>query len=238
VAAGHLGIPVQAAAAVEAGLAEFGFRVQFRHPLARSAAYRSASFSDRQQMHATLAEVTDPVADPDRRAWHRAQAAPWPDENVAAELERSARRAQARGGLAAAAAFLERSVRLTADPARHAERTLAAAQASLQAGALGKALDLLATAEAAPLDEFQRARVDLIRGGVAFASGSSSDAAPMLLKAGKRLEPFNLDLVRETYPFAMIIHGNPAHKQFPQIKVQRLRGNPDHVRISQLWGAK
>src|SRR6266536_2085998 len=134
-AAGRLGIPAQAgAAAVEAGLVEFGTRVRFRHPLVRSAAYRSASFSERQQMHAALAEATDPIADPDRRAWHRAQAAAGPDEEVAAELECSAGRAQARGGLAAAAAFLERSVLLTADPARHAERALAAAQASLQAG--------------------------------------------------------------------------------------------------------
>ena len=199
-AAGRLGIPVQAAApAAEAGLVEFGTQVRFRHPLARSAAYRSASLADRQQMHAALAEVTDPQADPDRRAWHRAQAAAGPDEEVAAELERSAGRAQARGGLAAAAAFLERSVPLTADPARHAERILAAAQASLQAGAFGKALELLATAEAGPLDEFQRARVDLLRGHVAFASGLGSDAPPLLLKAARRLEPFDLDLARETY---------------------------------------
>jgi hypothetical protein len=199
-AAGRLGIPVQAGApAVEAGLVEFGTRVRFRHPLVRSAAYRSASFSERQQMHAALAEATDPIADPDRRAWHRAQAAAGPDEEVAAELECSAGRAQARGGLAAAAAFLERSVLLTADPARHAERALAAAQASLQAGAFGKALDLLATAEAGPLDELQSARVDLLRGQIAFASGPGADAPALLLKAAKRLEPLNLDLARQTY---------------------------------------
>src|SRR6266536_1182399 len=160
---------------------------------------RSASFSERRQMHAALAEATDPIADPDRRAWHRAQAAAGPDEEVAAELECSAGRAQARGGLAAAAAFLERSVLLTADPARHAERALAAAQASLQAGAFGKALDLLATAEAGPLDELQSARVDLLRGQIAFASGPGADAPALLLKAAKRLEPLNLDLARQTY---------------------------------------
>ena len=143
-AARRLGIAVQEAGpAVEAGLVEFGAPVRFRHPLVRSATYRSASLSERQQVHAALAEVTDPQADPDRRAWHRAQAAAGPDEEVAAELEQSAGRAQARGGMAAAAAFLERSVLLTADPARHAERTLAAAQASMQAGAFGKALELL-----------------------------------------------------------------------------------------------
>jgi DNA-binding CsgD family transcriptional regulator len=199
-AAGRLGVPVQAGApAVEAGLVEFGTWVRFRHPLVRSAAYRSASLPDRQQMHAALAEATDPVADPDRRAWHRAQATAGPDEEVAAELERSAGRAQARGGLAAAAAFLERSVLLTADPARHAERALAAAQASLQAGMFGKALDLLATAEAGPLDELHSARVDLLRGQIAFASGPGADALALLLKAAKRLEPLNLDLARQTY---------------------------------------
>ena len=199
-AARRLGIPVQAGtAATEAGLAEFSGQVRFRHPLARSAVYRSASLSDRQQMHAALAEVTDPQADPDRRAWHRAQAAGGPDEEVAAELERSAGRAQARGGLAAAAAFLERSVLLTADPARHAERTLAAAQASMQAGAFGKALELLATAEDGPFDEFQHVRVDLLRAHIAFASGLGSDAPSLLLKAARQLEPFDLDLARETY---------------------------------------
>ena len=199
-AARRLGIPVQAAGpAVEAGLVEFGAPVRFRHPLARSATYRSASVSDRQQVHAALAAVTDREADPDRRAWHGAQAAAGPDEEVAAELERSAGRAQARGGMAAAAAFLEWSVLLTADPARYAERILAAAQVNMQAGAFGKALELLEMAEAGPLDEFQHAQVDLLRGHVAFASGLGSDAPRLLLKAARRLEPFDLDLARETY---------------------------------------
>jgi hypothetical protein len=152
-----------------------------------------------QRRAPALAEATDPIADPDRLAWHRAQAAAGLDEEVAVELERSAGRAQARGGLAAAAAFLERSVALTADPARHTERTLAAAQASMQAGAFGKVSEVLATAETGPLDEFQRARVDLLRAHVAFASGLGSDAPLLLLKAARELEPFDLDLARETY---------------------------------------
>ena len=199
-AAERLGLPVQAAQpALEAGLAEFGARIRFRHPLVRSVAYRSAPLPERQQVHGTLAQETDPAADPDRRAWHRAQAAAGPDEEVAAELERSAGRAQARGGLAAAAAFLERAVQLTADPAQLAERALAAAQASLQAGAFDKALGLLVMAEAWPLDELQRARVDLLRGQIAFATGQMGDAPPLLLRAARRLEPLNSRLARETY---------------------------------------
>ena len=176
--------------------------MRFRHPLLRSAAYWSAAAADRQAMHLALAEATDPVADPDRRAWHRAQAAPGPDEEVAAELERSAGRALGRGGLAAAAAFLERAVRLTVDPEHRVERTLEAARVSLEAGELGQALELLATAEdgvSGPLGEFASARVDLLRGQVAFASGLGSDAPPLLLKAAKRLEPLDPDLARETY---------------------------------------
>ncbi len=200
-AAGRLGLPAQEAAeaAAEAGLAEFGARVRFRHPLVRSVAYQSAPAAERRRAHAMLAEATDPAADPDRRAWHRAQAANGPDEDVAAELEASAGRAQSRGGLAAAAAFLEHSVRLTADPARRGARAVAAAQASLQAGAFGRALGLLVMAEAEPLDELQGALVDLLRGQVAFASGMDGDAPPLLLKAAARLEPLNPDLARETY---------------------------------------
>jgi DNA-binding CsgD family transcriptional regulator len=202
-AAERLGIGTKAATpAAEAALLEVGARVRFRHPLVRSAAYRSASVQERQDVHRALAEATDPALDPDRRAWHRAQAAPGPDEDAAAELERSAGRAQARGGLAAAAAFLQRAVALTRDPARRADRALAAAQASLQTGAFDAALGLAATAEAGALDEFQRARVDLVRGHVAFASGLSSEAPPLLLKAARRLEPFDLELARETYLIA------------------------------------
>ena len=199
-AARRLGIAAQAAEpAAEAGLVEFGGRVRFRHPLARSAAYQSASLRERREVHTALAEVTDQVTDPDRRAWHRAQAVAAPDEEVAVELESSAGRAQARGGLAAAAAFLERSVALTADPVRQAARALAAAQITLQSGGIGNALDLLAAAEAGPLDEFARARAGLLRGQAVFASGHTRDAAAALLEAARRLEPLDLDLARETY---------------------------------------
>ncbi|MBV9205459.1 MAG: AAA family ATPase, partial [Actinobacteria bacterium] len=202
-AAGTLGIDLAAIApAQDAGLLDIGGRVEFAHPLVRSAAYRSAGSSDRYRVHRALADATIAETDPDRRAWHLARATPEPDEEVAAELERSAGRAQARGGVAAAAAFLQRSAELTVDPARRAERALAAAQASFQAGAFDTALQLAATAEAGPLDGFQRARVDLVRGQITFASGLGNDAAPMLLGAARRLEPFDLDLARETYLIA------------------------------------
>jgi len=199
-AAGKLGIPVQAgAAAAEAGLVEFGAQVRFRHPLARSAAYRSASAQQRQAVHDALAQVTDPQVDPDRRAWHRAQAAPGPDEDVAGELERSAGRAQARGGLAAAAAFLERAALLTPDPARQARRLLAAARAKCDAGALDAALGLLVAVEAGPLDALQGAQVEHLRGQIALVQRRISDAAPLLLSAATRLEPLNTEVARETY---------------------------------------
>ena len=199
-AADRLGIGAGAADAAESeGLLIAGARVTFRHPLVRSAIYRSASPQDRREVHRALAEATDPRTDPDRRAWHLAQAAPGPDEDVAAELERSAARAQARGGFAAAAAFLERAAALTLEPARGAERALAAARATAQAGTFDAALRLLATAEAGPLDEFQRARADLLSGQIAFASTRGSDVPPLLLKAAKRLEPLDARLARETY---------------------------------------
>jgi DNA-binding CsgD family transcriptional regulator len=198
-AAGRLGIDLAAAGpAQDSGLLELGGRVEFAHPLVRSAVYRSAAANDRRRVHRALAEATAADTDPDRRAWHRARAAPGPDEEVAAELERSAGRAQARGGVAAAAAFLHRSAQLTVEPARRAERSLTAAQVSFQAGGFGVALQLAAAAEAEPLDGLQRARVDLIRGRVAFASGRG-DAARRLLNAARQLEPFDPELARETY---------------------------------------
>jgi DNA-binding CsgD family transcriptional regulator len=197
-AAEQLGIGVQAAADTD-GLLTISARVTFRHPLVRSAVYRAASPEDRQTAHRALADATDPEVDPDRRAWHLAKATAGFDEDVASELERSADRAQARGGLAAAAAFLERAAALTVQPARRCERALAAAEASLQAGAFDAALGLLPTAEAGPLDELGRARVDLVRAETAFASRHGSDAPPLLLKAAKRFEALDLGLARETY---------------------------------------
>jgi len=199
-AAERLGIGAEAAwPAADAGLLTIGERVMFRHPLVRSAVYRAASPAGRRAAHQALAGATDPQADPDRCAWHRAQATLGPEEEVASELERSAGRAQARGGVAAAAAFLERSAALTLDPARRAGRALAAAQAKYQAGAFDEALALLGTVETGPPDELRRARADLLRGLIAFSSSRGSDAPPLLLKAARQFEPLDPRLARETY---------------------------------------
>ena len=197
-AAERLGIESAAADETE-GLLAIGERVTFLHPLVRSAVYRSASAQERRAVHRALAEVTDAEADADRRAWHLAAAASGPNEEVASELERSAGRAQARGGLAAAAAFLRSSVALTLDPQRRTERALAAAQASLHAGAFDTALALLAAAESGRLDELGRARVDLLHAEVAYAQNRGSDAPLPLLRAATRLEPLDVRLSRDTY---------------------------------------
>jgi DNA-binding CsgD family transcriptional regulator len=203
-AAGRLGLGIDAAASAQAaGLIELGARVRFRHPLLRSAAYRAATMSDRQEIHRALAEATDPDTDPDRRAWHRAQAAPRPDEAVADELERSADRARARGGAAAAAAFLARAAELTPDPAERGRRAVAAAQAKFDAAASDAALELLATAELAPLDELQRVRLERLRAEIVFARTRGSDAPALLLDAARRLEPLDAAMARETHLEAM-----------------------------------
>jgi DNA-binding CsgD family transcriptional regulator len=199
-AAKQLGIGLTTADDLQAqGLLTLGERVTFRHPLVRSAVYRSAAAEDRRAAHLALAEATDRDADPDRRAWHLAAGTLGPDERIALELERSAARAQARGGIAATGAFLQRAVTLTQDPGRRADRALAAAEAAFQAGAFDAALRMIASAEASPLDDRQLARVELVRGQLAFASGLSRDAPPLLLKAARRLERSDPELARETY---------------------------------------
>ena len=155
--------------------------------------------SYRQQIHAALADVTDAEADPDRRAWHLGHAATGPDDMVAAELERSAGRVQARGGIAAAAAFLERAAALTVDPARRCDLALAAAAAKAQAGVMDSARDLLAVAEIVPMIGLQRARADLVRARLAFISSHGNDAAPLLLGAARRLEAIDAEAARDTY---------------------------------------
>ena len=200
-AAERLGISESAADTVESEqFLALSPRVAFRHPLVRSAVYGSADPTERREVHLALAEATDPELDPDRRAWHRAQATATPNEEVAAELERAAARAQARAGFAAAAAFLERAVALSPEPSRRAQRAVAAAQTKFQAGALDDALELLETTESgAAIDDPLRARAQLLRAQIAFASRRGSDAAPLLLAAARELEAVDPSLARATY---------------------------------------
>ncbi len=194
-----LGMELEAAAPAEAaGLLELGSRVRFRHPLVRSAVYKAALPAERRAAHAVLAKATDGRADPDRRAWHRAQAASGVDEDVAAELEQSARRAQARGGLAAAAAFLDKAAALTPDRARRNGRLLAAAQAKHDAGAPDEALSLLTAIDPDGLDGLQHARSVRLRGQISFAVQRGNQAPPLMLEAARLLAPLDAALARET----------------------------------------
>ncbi|TCM50622.1 LuxR family transcriptional regulator [Kribbella sp. VKM Ac-2568] len=203
-AAERLGLGADpAAGAIESGLITFGQHIRFRHPLVRSAAYRMASVQDRQAVHQALADVTDPDKSPDRRAWHRAQATALPDEEVAAELERSARRAQGCGGLSAASDYLERSAELTPEPHRRAARALTAAAAKRGAGALDAALSLLSGVAAGPSDALRAAEVDRLRGEIAFDQGRARDAARLLLSAARQLDPHDPARARVTYLEAM-----------------------------------
>ena len=205
-AAPTLGLGRDAAAAADADqLLQIGSQVRFRHPLVREAAYTAGSPEDRRAAHLTLAAATDGQADPERRVWHLAAASIGPDEEVAAALEQAAVKTQARAGLAAAAAFLQRSVALTAEPARRADRALAAALANLHAGAFDAALGLLAQAEADAVDDLQRARVEQLRGQIEWASVAGREAPVLLLlQAARRLEPLHVGLARETYLYAWV----------------------------------
>ena len=204
-AAQRLGLDWSAAAPAEsAGLIEFGNSVYFRHPLVRAAAYRSASVRQRLDAHHALAEVTDPLRDADRRAWHRANSTVAHDEGIAVELEQAASRAKARGGLLAAAAFLERAALLTPDGARRANRTLAAAKVKRDAGALEPALRLLAVVKSEPPSELRDALVEQLRGRIAFDQRRGTEAAELLLSAAQRLERFDVKLARDAHLEALV----------------------------------
>jgi DNA-binding CsgD family transcriptional regulator len=199
-AVARLGIGVDAVAPAEAdGLLELGVRIAFRHPLVRSAVYGAASSDQRRTVHGALADAIDPGLDPERRAWHRAHAAPGPDEELAVELERAADRARGRGSLVAAATLLERAAALTPDPTRRAERLLIAARAHLDAGSAGPASELLQGADVGLLDELQHAQLERTHARIAFVTGHGRDAPPLLLSAARRLEPLDVRLARETY---------------------------------------
>ncbi|MDQ1458755.1 MAG: hypothetical protein QOI08_239, partial [Actinomycetota bacterium] len=207
-AASALGVgPQDAMPAIDVGLVELGVHVSFRHPLVRSAAYNAAALADRQAAHRALAQATDSDSEPDRQAWHRALGSPGPDEDIAEALERSADRARARGGLAAVGALLERSVILSVDPYRRGIRVLAAATAHLEAGSFDIAAGLMASAEAAPLDEMGKAQLELLRARHAMIGGDMRDGPDLLLRAAKRLEPLDLGLAAVAHLQAMAAAG-------------------------------
>jgi DNA-binding CsgD family transcriptional regulator len=196
----RLGLDRRASVAAQAtGLIELGTKVRFRHPLVRSAAYRSMPTDMRLAVHQALAEVTDPSVDPVRRAWHRRRSAVGPDEDVAAELEAAAGRARQRGGLTAAAAFLEHAAVLTPDPHTRAERALAAAWAKCDAGALDEASNLLDTVYGGPADPLRAAQAEHLRGQLAFDRAQGPEAARHLLAAARALMPLDVELARDTY---------------------------------------
>ncbi|MFD5629189.1 AAA family ATPase [Streptomyces sp. NPDC127072] len=236
----RLGLDGDAAGEAEAaGLVKIGDRVRFFHPMVRSAVYWAASAEERRRTHRVLADITDPAADPDRRAWHAAHGAAGPDESVAAELERSAGRAQARGGVAATAALLARAVELTADPARRQDRALAAAHAAHEAGNAELALKLLSLAETGGLDDLRRGEVELARARIAFISDRGSEAPGLLLRAGARLAAHDAALARDAYlevVNAAIFAGPRAHDegQYQAAKAARLLPAPQPPRPADL----
>jgi DNA-binding CsgD family transcriptional regulator len=173
-------------------------RVRFRHPLIRSAVYYAAPAAARRGAHQALAAVTDPGVDPDRRAWHLAEAASGPDEQVASELERSADRARGRGGWGSGAAFLERAAALTPDEDHQARRMLAAAENRLAAGEAPAARALLNLAAPRLVDVLARARARRLEGQSLYAAGQMPEATSVLLDAARMLEPLDTRLARDT----------------------------------------
>jgi hypothetical protein len=237
----HLSVPASAAAPAEAaGLLDIGSRVRFRHPLVRAEAWRAVPLPRLRAIHQALADVTDPSTAADRRAWHRAHAASGPDEQVAAELEQAAAAALARGGRSAAATFLERAVELSPDPARHASRALAAADARAAAGQLDAVPPLLDTAELGPLDALGRASVARLRARLAPTAGAS---VPRLVEASRELAPLDPAAAREAaldaltaapsrQPARRARHSRATHCSMPwSCACSRFRRQPSRGRL-------
>jgi len=226
-AAQRLGLDWSAAAPAErAGLLEVGQGVHFRHPLVRAAAYRCAPLEKRLEVHRILAEVADPIHDADRRAWHWACSTVGHDEKIAAELERTAGRARAHGGLLAAAALLERAALLTPHGDRRADRTVAAARAKRDAGAFQSALRLLSVVDSEPRSELRTAQAEQLRGKIAFDQRRSSEAAELLLSAAQRIEPFAPRAARDMHLEALaaaVWAGGPGDRELVARAAQAAR---------------
>jgi DNA-binding CsgD family transcriptional regulator len=200
-----MGIDIEAIApAIEDGLIKLGGQIEFLHPLVRSAVVAASSLDDRRAAHRALAANTNPAADPDRRAWHLAEATLGLDEDVADELVRSARRARARGGMAAGAAFHARSAELTPDPTMRSRRALMAAEDTFRAGGTTMALELLELADIALLDDHQRARAELVRAHASSTTSRGRGAAAHLLFVAKMLEPHDGETAIATYSSALL----------------------------------
>ena len=206
------------------GLLTVSERVTFRHPLVRSAVYRAASPEERRVVHSALAAATDATADPDRHAWHRAAATTRPDDGVAAELESAAARARARGGLAAAAAFLERSAALSTEVTRRDGRAISAARTSMDAGDFTGARRLLGALRDRPLSELHDVEAELLEGQLAFVAGPGPDAPGPLLSAARRLEALDVDSARETYMIAWQAAVFAGHGAAPEVLTEICRG--------------
>ncbi|MEU5256183.1 helix-turn-helix transcriptional regulator [Streptomyces longwoodensis] len=198
-AAASLDITADAEPAKTAGLIDFRGFLRFRHPLVRSAVYHQADLEERRAVHRALAAATDPEVDPDRRAWHAAQAAYGPDEDVAAGLEQAADRARQRGGIAAEAVLLERAAQLTPDAWSRGRRAVAAAEAHFSAASPDRATEQATLAELCPLNSLDRARLARLRARILFARSRSDEAAPLLLEAAAQFTVAHSPLARETY---------------------------------------
>ncbi|MFK4119877.1 AAA family ATPase [Streptomyces longwoodensis] len=198
-AAASLDITADAEPAKTAGLIDFRGFLRFRHPLVRSAVYQQADLEERRAVHRALAAATNPDVDPDRRAWHAAQAAYGPDEEVAAGLEQAADRARQRGGIAAEAVLLERAAQLTPDAWSRGRRAVAAAEAHFSAASPDRATEQATLAELCPLKSLDRARLARLRARILFARSRSDEAAPLLLEAAAQFTAAHSPLARETY---------------------------------------
>jgi DNA-binding CsgD family transcriptional regulator len=199
-AAAKLGLSPEALAPAEAAaVVHVESTIGLRPRLLGAALYEAASVADRQRVHQSLVAAFDPLSDRDRRARHLASATLTPDEDVALEVERAAERARSVGDPIRAAGLLERAAALSPDSRTRGRRTLAAAQAALAGGAVGRATALVGEARVDAGDDVERARADRLRSAIALAAGKGADRATLLLRAARAFESLDSSLARETY---------------------------------------
>jgi len=229
-AARALGVEATALAPAEqAGLVGVdGRAVTFRHPLVRAALYQGATLSQRLAVHRTLAGALHSPADSDRRAWHLAAAATAPDEEVAAELERTAGEARARGGYAAAAAAYERAVQLGADPGAQPGRLTAAAEASAEIGDFDHARSLAARAAAQTTDHIIQARLAIVCARADVAQGRPR-AAHRLTEGAAQIASLDPPLATRMLMYAMHAAWFPGDRALVADTAERLKAVGESV---------